>query len=494
MLKILSQLFIMMICFVLLTQQLLAETPSSSASSEELQNCKTEQKKKIALSEDDQALIYALRRYPKFYGDENMATGNIFERSYLLGSFWGARDKLAKNGIFLDVGITQFFASNVRGGKRQGNIRYNGTSDYWAMLDSGKANLWPGGLILLHGETSWQANKSVNSDTGNLLPPNFDAVMPLPNINTTTLSELYFTQAFPYHLIFFLGKVNYGGLADQNIFANNDRFQFIYMGLVNNPIAAAFIPYTPLGLAVVWTPNKKHTLAIMALDADGKVTKAGFDTVFNGNTTAGIQYQYSPSLFGKLPGDYRVLAGYSSKDLVNFDIDKRSLIEELIGTVPVAKKTENYSLSVNFDQYLWTKKESNETYQKRLNRSKYPGIGRHHLPPLGFGIFGRAGWAPKDRNVIDQFYSFGFGGFGLPRRDYDRWGIGYAATHISSDLRRDLDVLRINLHTFEHAFEIFYNFQITPAMHFTLNSQAIKSPLKSRDTAYTVGSRLQVDF
>jgi carbohydrate-selective porin OprB len=488
-----SQTFVLFICLVLLNQPIIAKESTKEETNKAQKSHKTKNKK-LALSVEEPELIYALLGNPKFYGDENMLKGNIFERSYLLGSLWNSRDKLAKKGIYLNLGITQFCASNVAGGKKHGKVRYDGTSDYWAILDSGKANLWGGGLIILHGESSWQANKSVNADVGSLLQPNSDATKPVSNKNTTTLSEASLTQALPYHLLLVIGKLDFSDFTDQSLFANNERNQFIYTGLVNNPIIGTFIPYTPLGVAIVWTPNKKHNLAGIVLDADGTVTKTGFDTVFNSNTTLEFQYQYSPLISNKLPGNYRLIIGYTSKKPKNFAIDKRQLIKEVTGTVPIAKKSDNYSVLVNFDQYLWIKKESLNTYQKKLDRSNYSGAGRHHFTVLGVGIFARAGWAPKDRNVIDQFYSFGFGGFGVFSRIYDQWGIGYAATHISSDLRKDLDLLKIHLHVFEHAFEAFYNFQITPAMHLTLNSQIIKSPLKSRDTAYTIGSRFQFDF
>jgi hypothetical protein len=72
--------------------------------------------------------------------------------------------------------------------------------------------------------------------------------------------------------------------------------------------------------------------------------------------------------------------------------------------------------------------------------------------------------------------------------------LNWAATHVSSDLRDDLDIVDIDLDSFEHAFEAFYNFEVTPAVHLTLNAQLIDSTVKSVDDAYTLGSRLQIDF
>jgi carbohydrate-selective porin OprB len=451
---------------------------------------------KISLAVVEPELYYAFRRYPKFYGDDNTIRGGLLERSFLLGSLGGIRDTMVDHGFYFDVGVTQFLQGNVSGGKQSGPVRVNGSADYWLTFDSGKAGLWSGGAVFLHAESSWRANKSVNPDVGSLLPANFDAAMPTPGESEAiALPELYLVQALPANFLVLGGKADFAGLADQNVLANNERTQFLYTGLVNNPVLGAFIPYTSLGLGGIWAPNKEHTAALVVVQADGNATTSGFDN-FNGNYTIGAQYQFSPTIGGNLPGNYRLILGFSTKDVTSFDIDERHLIGELLGVIPPVTESENYTVLLNFDQYLWIEDGSLAAYQKRLDRSGYPGIARHHLPPNGIGIFGRAGWAPRDRNVIDQFYSFGMGGYGmlLPGRDNDNWGIGWAATHISSDLRDDVGLLGINLHSFEHAVEAFYNFQVTPAVHLSVNAQVIRGPSKSLDTAFTLGTRLQLDF
>ena len=242
-------------------------------------------------------------------------------------------------------------------------------------------------------------------------------------------------------------------------------------------------------------PGKKHAVALIGVQSKGDATTSGFDN-FNGDYTLGAQYQFSPTIGGTLPGNYRIIAGYSNKDIPSFDVDPRQLLGEIIGAVPVAEESDNYAFLLNFDQYLWVKGKSADAYQERLDASLNPGVGRQHLAPVGIGIFGRAGWAPKDRNVIDQFYSFGIGGYGMiiPCRDNDQWGVGWTGTHVSSDLRDDVGLLGIDLDSFEHTVEAFYNFQVTPAAHLTVNAQLIDSTVESLDTAYTLGTRLQVDF
>ncbi len=476
-------------------QSLKADEPAKSVG--EILAGKTAEKGKVSLAEVETELFYELRRYPKFYGDDNTVHGNIFQRSQLLENPMGLRDRLVDMGFYVDVGITQFLGANVSGGVKDGDIRNNGTADYWLNFDTGKAGLWSGGSLFLHGETSWEADQSINRDVASLLPANFDATMPVLNESTSTFSKFYMVQALPANFIFMVGRNDHTGVADQNNFANDERAQFSHTGLVNNPIIGAFVPYASWGAAGIWAPNKEHTFLAAAVATDGDANTIGLKTIFNGNTTYAFQYQYSPTIAGR-PGNYRFFPLYTSKDHRGFAIDKRRLTGQVFGVVPQATKSDNYTVMVNFDQYLWVKGGSEDAYdrERRMKESKYPGLARLDLPPVGIGIFGRVGWAPKNRNIIDQFYSFGVGGYGMliPGRDQDRWGVGWAGTHISDDLRSIARALHKDLDAIEHSLEAFYNFEVTPATHLTMNVQVIDSTLESVDTATTVSFRMQLDF
>jgi porin len=442
----------------------------------------------ISLVGTEPAINYAFRRNLEFYGDPNTEGGNLWDRTQLTGNWGGLRDQATDHGVYFDASLTQFLQGNVSGGNNQGPARYNGTADYWLTLDSGKAGLWPGGAVFLHAESSWQAKKSqnVNGDTGSLLPANYDATMPSNGQSQgMALPELYYAQGLPGNLLAMVGKVDFAGIGDQNLFANNERSEFLYTGLVNNPILGSFLPYTPLGGALDWVPSKEHNLAVLGVQSDGNATTSGFDN-FNGNYAVGSQYTYSPTIADRLPGDYHFLVAYSTKSFTDFNVSSQDLIGEVIGRVPVSKKDGNYCALASFDQYLWTR----DAGQLPADASSRKG-----LPPVGIGLFFRAGWEPQDRNVIDQFYSFGIGGYGgLPGRDRDQWGLGWAGTHISQDLRNDLSVLGRHPNEFENAFEVFYNFAVTPATHVSVDLEVIKSVASSVETAVVIGTRYQFDF
>jgi len=237
--------------------------------------------------------------------------------------------------------------------------------------------------------------------------------------------------------------------------------------------------------ALAWAPSREHNVALVALQGTGNDSTSGFDN-FNNAYSYAIQYAYAPTIANRLPGNYSVIVGYSTKDMVNFNVSTRDLIGEVIGLVPVSKKTENYAVLANVGQYLWT---------RDAGQASAGAPSRKGLPPVGVGLFARAGWEPKDRNVIDQFYSFGIGGYGgLPGRDCDQWGLGWAGTHISGDLRQALSGLGRRPNEFEHAFEVFYNFAVTPATHVSLDLEVVDSVARSVDTAVVTGTRLQFDF
>ena len=447
-------------------------------------------KGKLSLIEVAPELYYTAMRYSKFYGDANTTHGNLFERGYLLGNPGGDRDYLIDHGFYFDLGVTQFLQGNVSGGN-QSRTRYSGSMDGWLWFDTAKAGLWPGGAAFLHGEGRW--DQGFNTDVGSMLAANFDTTMPDgdPEASNWALSEAYLLQALPANFLAAAGKMNFAAWADTNMFANRERSQFQYTGLVSDPIPAVFFPYTSLMGWLTWSPSKAHTLTAVYSQSESSATVTGFDTLFNGNNTYALQYIYATEI-AKRPGRFLVATAYSNMNIPSFDISERQFIGQALGLESEDKKSENYAVIGNFAQYLWVKDGSAKAYNRRLEASPHSALTHHTVPPVGIGIFGRAGWSPEDRNTIDQFYSFGIGGYGMliPGRDNDQWGIGWAGSHISSDLRDH----PVGLRSWEHAGEVFYNFWLTPAAHLSLNTQVVRPSDDTIDTAWTLGSRLQLDF
>jgi len=149
-------------------------------------------------------LYKTAKRSWTFYGDANTTQGSFSQRSHLLGNISGNRDTLIEHGVYLDVGVTQFLQGNLSGGERESpDPRYNGSTDLWLWLDTGKAGLWSGGAVFVHGEGQWDRNRGINQDVGSTLPANQDATMPSPDPDASrwALSEWYLLQALPGNLL-----------------------------------------------------------------------------------------------------------------------------------------------------------------------------------------------------------------------------------------------------------------------------------------------------
>jgi len=429
----------------------------------------------ISILDAAPSTYYGMMRYPKFYGDANMdrATidGSVLHRQYLLGSLGGTRDKLAKNGLVVNAAVTQAIQGAASGDGD--GATYFGSGDLWMAFDTGRARLWPGGLVYAHFEGNWGQQVA---GTGALLPINGDTIMPAPP-SRAALSELYLFQGLPDDFAVVAGKVDWAAFADTSPFANNERTQFMYEGLINNPLLGSFVPYTSLGGMLLKQVNAELGGGIVVTSNNTNATSAGFNKVNAQTMTYGVAANWTPK-FGGRPGVYSVLVGYTTKDATNFDVDERYLTKEIIGQVPVAQKGGNYAATLTASQYLWVD----------------PNARRSDGLPVGIGPFFRFGIAPSDRNLLDRFYSVGVGGNGgLFGRINDNWGIGWAGTHFSGDFRRDAAALGIGLDSFENAVEAFYNFALTPAVGLSVDLQSIDSAVPGKKSL-VIGTRLQVDL
>ena len=430
----------------------------------------------ISLFDAAPSIYASFRRYPKYYGDPNMnretIDGPIFERQYLLGSMGGFRDTALRNGFTLDFDVTQVYQGTVSGPGDGG--RYTGSADLYISLDTARAGLWSGGMINAHLEGNW--GKTVDG-TGALLPLNADSIMPAAP-SEFALSELYIVQALPNNFSLIGGKINFGDNADKSPFANDERNEFLYEGLNNNALYGAFLPYTSLGGALAYQINPELDIFVAALSNNTDALSAGFDDLSWDTMTYATGMDWNTS-FNGLPGAYSFLLGYTVKDTLAFDVDERYLVGELLGDVPPATKDDNYGFTLTASQYLWADQSA------RRSDGQVVGIG----PFFRFGI------GPDDRNLIDQFYSVGVGGVGGPfGRHDDNWGIGWAGTHFSDDLRDDADVLGIDIDKFEHVFEGYYNVALTPAIRTSFHVQYINSANPTLDDAVVLATRLQLDF
>jgi porin len=409
-------------------------------------------------------------------------SGDFWTRSTLTGDWGGARNDLAAKGVTFDINLTQTGMSVISGGKNIG-WEYSGRGNLTLNIDTQKLGMWPGGFFTVEVEGNY--NRSINRDTGALMPVNTNQLFPTPGDQELNIPAVTFTQFLSFYGGMFLGKLD-TTTGDANEFAHGkgDK-QFFNLAFNFNPVAALTVPTSTLGAGVIILPTKDPNAAIitlMAIDSNGKANRSGFDTVFEGNNTYAIEGRVRSDFFG-LTGHQLMGATYSSKDFSSLDQSLRFIIED----GAIEKEGSSWSFYYNFDQYIYEPKKGQ-----------------------GIGVFGRFGASDGDANPVHYFYSIGVGGKGvIPGRALDEFGVGYYYIDISNPKFTGPLATRSFLRN-EYGVEAYYNLAITPWMKLTPDIQVIRPaqedkvsvistvpPIITRegiDTATVLGIRLQMIF
>ena len=137
---------------------------------------------------------------------------------------------------------------------------------------------------------------------------------------------------------------------------------------------------------------------------------------------------------------------------------------------------QNYGVWFTADQMIWKESEAADDDQ-------------------GFGIFGQFGWAPGDRNLIQEYYGGGLVYKGLvPGRDADLLGIGFASAMFGSGIREQNLDQGIFMASSETAVESFYKFHYSQFISFQTDLQYIANPGGLYRDALLPGLRFEVVF
>jgi len=455
------------------------------------------------------ALLSLIHTLPDYSGD-------LMSRNFLTGDWGGTRTAMAEDGVIFELSVTQVMQGNAHGGKdTEKAFSYEGSADYTLKLDTARMKLWPGGLLKLRGET--QFGRAINGKAGALMAPNFDALLPVPgDPGITTLSEFYVVQALSEKLVLLAGKLDLS-TGDENVFAHDEKTQFLNLGFRLNPILFPAGPYTTMAAGAILLPTEWLRITTMVCDNDpeGAVKATGFNTAFHGRNWLSVlqEYDFTIKPFEQT-GHQRFGWFWSSRDYTDFQIDARlqlpyrtvrldrvvpnvfprqldpsrllggkrnrflpkPLRSQRLGSTLVEIETpepapDGWAIYYNFDQYFYTEEQD---------------------PEQGWGLFGRFGWSTGESNPIEEFYSIGLGGRGaIPTRDRDTWGLGYYLLNTTDDLPA---VLGMNA---EQGVELFYNIEITKWLSLTPDLQVIIDPaagFQDRDVAIVYGLRAQVNL
>jgi len=393
-------------------------------------------------------------------------TPTLWERETLTDDWFGLGRKLAEQGVSVNLGLTQAYQANLRGGmsthRRSG--RYAGSYDLELELDTEKLFRLPGGRVFAHAEGSWSEGIDASS-VGSLFGVNDDA----GGNRSIDLTELWYEQAlFDRRLRLRLGKVDLtGGFEcrgcsvgfDGSAYANDETSQFLNGALVNNPTIP--FPENGLGIAAYLQPLKWWYVAVGVADAQADARETGFNTAFHGRSDFFSIFEtgvvpHLPSRKGRMPGAYRIGLWYDPQPKDRFD--------------GRGAKRDDVGFYVSFDQMVLKENADEEASQ-------------------GLGFFARYGLADSEVNEIKSFWSVGAQYQGLiPACDDDVLGFGVAQGRLSQAAGFTA--------SHETAMELYYNGQITPWLSITPSVQYVLNPggIQDVDDTVVVGMRLQMSF
>jgi len=408
-------------------------------------------------------------------------SGDIWKRNTLFGDLGGRRSDWYDKGFSLDMQVTQIYQKVSSGGSAtgKGNGAYSGLSEINAYFDTAKLGWWSGGLLAATVQTSW--DNPLQGEPGNISLVNHTALWPVPFHSTTRVMEYYLTQGLPHDITLIVGRIDATNFLDTNSYANIPESQFLNGSLNNDLLWGELLTFsTYAGLLIipvsegfeiatgVWTPDTQPD----DYDGDWSDWAAVVNPIFSYH-------------IGDKPGKAQFTYAYSSEDTAAFDnpffgpIDPR-------GPVLVPSKSNNWLITINIEQHLWTPQGQKMDYAS--------GTQDFANNPPGIGMFYRFGYMPDDRNEFNMTMSGGVGARGIiPGRPNDRMGLGAFAMFASDEFQEKSLLLNALLDD-EFGVEAYYNLAITPWLQVSVDAQYITPGLTTSKNAWVLGSRLNVRF
>ncbi len=372
------------------------------------------------------------------FGLPGTDVGDFWHRTQLTGDWGGARTDLARRGIFLDL---YAFVQNTE-------LSIN--------VDTGRAGLWPGGLVHVTLESRFGSSPQSTFTVGSSVPHYYGLALPGPLLTHDVLpTEYYLFQSFGPRFSLVLGRILILTTFDQTIFGDSYRYYFANFNFNKTPQAPNLANPTALAAVGVWTPTHWLTLVGNVLDPNSQADNLA-DHAFDKVDIYGASvFSYK---IGGLPGQSWAQGTWTNKSKIDLGSPFGPFSWATIG---------------NFSQYLFVKGDSEATAQEF----------RSGHPLRGIGVFGRAGYAPKETNPITRDASIALFARGLhDRRKNDSFGGGFYYNEISRPLKDDIARLTGGKAAVndEKGIEIFYDFAITPAIRLIPGYQHIWDPLTAQ--------------
>ena len=401
------------------------------------------------------------------------AAQSIWSSEGLTGDWGGARTDMKNKGVELELALYQFYQGVASGGIDDSS-EYFGTFQTVLKSDLGKMAGWNFWSVEFKTETRFGG--PLPGGTGSINPVNTAALAPKPDGEVFAITALNATRLFPIDLktgelmAIAVGRFNLLDLLDEDFFSGAGVERFFNMAQIGPLTVLRQVPLVTNGISYAWIKRGEPFFTFALLDPNDHSTTTGLSDLFADGVT------FSPGL--NLPAKY---GGKSAKHTISFAITTKEYtpfdaIKQVIipgpPLFPIEPQGGSWSLGYTFRQYI---------------------VERGHRD--GWGFFSQVSVADQDTSPITTYFDLGLGGNGLlAGRPSDEFGIAYAFTDLSDELKDNLDLITDARQRAEHQLEIFYNAHLTPWFRLTGDLQIIRPTRPIADTAIVPGVRLGILF
>jgi len=402
------------------------------------------------------------------------ATGLVHQEE-LTGSWGGVRTRWKDKGVVLDSSLTQFYQGVASGGSETGS-EYNGTAQAKLEFDFGKLAGWHFWSAEVKAEMRFGG--PLLTGTGSINPVNTAAIIPGGDGTVFSVTAANFTRLFPINLkegklvALSFGRYNLLDLLDEDFFAGNGTNRFMNIAQIGPLTVLRQVPLVANAINVAYIRGGEPFLTFSVMDPNDHSLDPGLSNLFADGVTFSPGVQLPVKYFGK-SAKHTFGGAITTKEYTPFDAIRQIIIPGP-PLNPIEPQGGSWSVNYVFRQYI----------VERGARD-------------GWGLFSQISFADSATSPITTFFDVGLGGNGLfEGRRRDEFGVAYAYTDLSEDLKDNLDLLPLGNERLraEHQLETFYNVYLTPWLQLTGNLQIIRPTSPDADTAVVPAVRLKVVF
>jgi porin len=267
-----------------------------------------------------------------------------------------------------------------------------------------------------------------------------------------SVTAVNLTRLFPINLkegrlvALSVGRYNLLDSLDEDFFAGGGTERFFNIAQIGPLTVLRQVPLITNAVNFAYIKGGEPFFTFSLLDPNDHSLDPGLSDLFADGVTfsPGITF---PAKYGGKSAKHSFGAAITTKKYTPFDAIRQVIIPGP-PLFPVEPQGGSWSVNYVFRQYI----------VERAARD-------------GWGLFTQVSAADRATSPITAFFDVGLGGNGLfAARPRDEFGISYAYTDLSEELKDNLDlpVLGLGRLRAEHQVELFYDVHITPWLQLTV--------------------------